>query len=306
MNLKSAIKGIINTAPPRAQAVVLFVTCAALFSSSHAIMKHLTTDLHPFVVAFFRNGLAFMTFVPWLLQSGMGGLKTERFGMHFVRATVNAAAIMLWTTALSIMPLADATALSLTGPLFMTIGAMLFLGEDVSSKRWTALVFGLAGGLIIIRPGFETVSIGAILVIFRAISQSISKLMAKSLSRTDDTATIVAYVTLLMTPISLVPALFYWQWPGPVELAWLAAAAVVAVGGNICMVQAYKLSDVTAVEPIMFTRLVWAALIGYFVFAEIPDFWMWGGAVLIVASTTYLSRPDKDKAGTKTNSSLSN
>ncbi len=142
---------------------------------------------------------------------------------------------------------------------------------------------------MILRPGFVEISLGAFLVLFTAFSVSGSKLIAKSLSRTDPTTTIVAYLTLTMMPITLVAALFVWRWPSATELAWLAGIGLFGTIGHLCFIKAYTFADVSAVEPITFTRLIWAALIGYLAFAELPDMWVWIGGGMIVAATSYIA-----------------
>jgi len=285
-----------TTSPPGAAgtmgtltAVLTVVFAAALFASSHASVKYLTQDLHPFLVAFWRTLFSFLPFVPWIMRNGIGAMRTTRPGFHMLRAGVNASTVILWFFGLSLMPLADATALSLTGPLFAMMGAALFLGESVGPRRWSALVFGLCGALVIIRPGFETVSLGAVFVLLRGVSQGVNKVMMKSLTRTDDPGVIVAYALLLMIPIALVPSLFFWQWPSIEDYVILALAGALSALGNIMLVRGYKAIDVSLLEPITFTRLVWAALIGYLVFAEFPDYWTWIGGNMIVAATSFIA-----------------
>ncbi len=269
--------------------VALIVIGSAFFASMHAGVRFVSAQIHPFEIAFFRNVFGFLVFTPMLMRSGLMLLHTRRLGAHVGRGAINSFSMLAWFTALSLIPLADATALALAGPLFVTLGAMVFLGETVRLRRWIALGIGAAGTLVIIRPGFEEVSLGALLVLFTAFSVSGSKLIAKSLARTDPTATIVAYLTLIMMPITLIAALFVWTWPSLVQLAWLAAIGVLGSSGHLCFVKAYKFADVSAVEPITFTRLIWAALIGYLVFAEFPDLWVWIGGGMIVAATSYIA-----------------
>ena len=169
--------------------------------------------MHPFVIAFWRNLFALLPFLPWIARNGLRSMYTNRIGFHFLRAFANAASMIFWFSALSMMALADATALSMVGPLFAMMFAGFFLSERIESQRWWALALGMAGALVIIRPGFEAVGLGAILVLLRGVAQGINKVMAKSLTRTEDSGVIVAYLLILATPITLVPALFYWQWP---------------------------------------------------------------------------------------------
>ena len=274
---------------PVISGIALIVIGSAFFASMHAGVRFVSATVHPFEIAFFRNVFGFLVFTPMLARSGLMLLHTRRIGAHIGRGAINSCSMLAWFSALSLMPLADATALALTGPLFVTLGAMFFLGETVRARRWIALGVGALGTIVIIRPGFEEVGVGTLLVLFTAFSVSGSKLIAKSLTRTDPTVTIVAYLTLTMMPITLVAALFVWRWPSLGELAWLAAIGAVGSCGHLCFIKAYTFADVSAVEPITFTRLIWAALIGYLVFAEAPDLGIWFGAGMIVAATSYIA-----------------
>lgn len=280
------------SAYPVASAVILMVISAGFFSGQHGVVRYLylSADIHPLEMVFFRNLFGFAIFIPWLVTNGFGAMATQRFGTHVVRACANMGSLMAYFTALSLVPLADATALFLSVPLFVCLGAVLFLGERLGRARWIALAFGVAGALVIIRPGFEAIGAGTSLVIIAATFAASTRLLAKSLSRTDSPPAIVAYVTLIMTPVTLVPAAFVWTSPNLWELAWLVAIGVFGSLGQLSAVKAYTLVDVSFAEPMVFTRLLWAALIGYFVFAEIPGLWTWIGGALIVIATTIIAR----------------
>ena len=163
--------------------------------------------------------------------------------------------MLSWFTALTLMPVADATSLSLMGPVFVALLAMMFLGERVGPRRWLGIGLAVAGGLIIIRPGFAEIGAGTWLILFSAVAVSSSKLMAKVLSGTESVATIVALLTFLMVPITLVPALFVWQTPALEQLVFLALIGVLGTIGHLLFVQAYKLADISLVEPAIFTRM---------------------------------------------------
>ena len=261
-----------------------------LFTASHGMVRHIGTGLHPFEIAFFSNLFSALFYVPWFLKVGLSPLKTTKIKFHFMRAFFNVTALITWYTALSLTPLADAVALALAGPLFVTVGAMLFLGERIRMRRWLALGVGVSGALVIIRPGFEAVSIGLMFVLVSAVFSAGTKLFAKHLSRTDSAVTCSAYVAILQTPISFGFALFVWQTPNFEQLAWLAAIGISVALAHICMVQAFRNIDVSALEPFVFTRLIWAALIGFLVFTEFPGFWTWIGAAIIVTASTYIAR----------------
>ena len=292
MNLFAAIRRP-ATATPAARAVALMVTAAAFLAVMHGLVRYLSSDLHPFEIAFFRNLFGFLFFVPWLVRHGLAMLATRRIGTHTVRALLNSASMLGWFMALSLIPLADATALSLTGPLYVMAGAVLFLGEAVGRWRWFALLFGAAGALVIIRPGFQAVELGVILAVGAPCFAATAKLMAKRLTLTESPVTITAYLALLMTPITLIPALFVWRMPGWEELGVLFLAGMFGSIGHLSFVRAYAIVDISLVEPVVFTRMLWAALIGYLAFAESPDVWIWAGAAMIVGATTIIAHGER-------------
>jgi drug/metabolite transporter (DMT)-like permease len=278
--------------PPPLAGFMMVVLAAALFASMHNAIRFVTVveGIHPFEAAFFRNLAGMIVFIPFLMKHGLRVFRTQRIGMHLGRAGMNTVSMLAWFTALSLMPVADATALSLIGPVFVALLAIMFLGERVGPRRWFGIGLAIAGGLIIIRPGFAEVSLGTGLILFAAVIVSGSKLMAKVLSGTESAATIVALLTFIMVPTTLVPALFVWQTPTLEQLGFLVMIGVFGTIGHLLFVQAYKMADISMVEPAIFTRMIWAALIGLVLFSEFPDLWTWIGGGVIVIGTTYIAR----------------
>lgn len=276
--------------PPQLRGVLLAIAASAFFASMHNAIRWVTNDLHPFQVAFFRNLFGVLFLLPWFGALGISTLRTKRLGAHALRATVNAASMLAWFTALSLIPVAEATSLALVGPIFVAGGAISFLGERITRRRWLGIGIAIAGALVIIRPGMSSLGAATWLVLAATICVSISKLIAKALARTDSTPAIVAYLTFFMMPITLIPALFVWRWPSLRLLGLLALIGTFGSTGHLLFIRAYKLADVSLVEPVMFTRMAWAALIGWLLFAELPDGWTWIGAAIIVVGTTYLAR----------------
>lgn len=274
---------------PTATGIVLVVAASAFFACMHASVRYVAADMHPWEVGFFRNLFGFLVFAPVMMRSGIALLRTDRLMLHVVRGSLNGVSMLCWFYALAVMPLAEATSVSLTGPLFVTLGAIFFLGEKVRARRWFALGAGVVGTLIIIRPGIEEISDGALLVLASGLLVAGSKMIAKTLARTDGTMTIVAYLSLIMTIVTFIPAMFVWRTPTLVELGWLALIGVLGSIGHLLVIRAYKYADVSAVEPVTFSRLVFAALAGYLVFGEIPDIWIWVGGGIIVAATSYIA-----------------
>lgn len=287
---------------PALVAAGFMVLAGAFFAAMHGTVRLISFELHPFVIAFFRNVFGFLVLVPLLVKGGLVLFRTHRFGLHLARAGVNSLSMLTWFTALSLIPLADATALNLTGPLFVTLGAMVAFGERVGVWRWTALGLGVVGALMVIRPGFEEVSLGALLTVTGTALAAISKLCAKSLTRTDDTTAIAFYVQFLMAPITLVPALFVWQTPNLEQLLILMIIGALGGVGHLFAVKAYAIADISFSEPLVFTRMVWATIFGYVAFSEVPDLWTWLGAITIIAATTIISyreRKSRQTAGLK-------
>ncbi|NBB82656.1 MAG: EamA family transporter [Alphaproteobacteria bacterium] len=271
------------------QGALLMTGAAVAFSGMIGLLRLATDALHPFEVAFFRNlfGLGFM--LPWLLRTRFDGLRTARIGLHALRAGTGLVAMLLWFLALSLMPLGEAVALSFTTPLFVTIGAALVLGEVVRARRITATVVGFLGMLVIVRPGVEAVQPAALLVVVSAMFAAASALMVKSLSRTDYGNTIVTWMVVFLTPMSLIPALFVWQGPDPTTLAVLVGVAGLGTTGHLLFTRAMAKADISAVLPFEYLRLPLVALIGYLAFGEVIDAWSWLGAAIIIASTLYIA-----------------
>ena len=286
---------------PFAGAVLLMVFSVTFFTVSHGAVRGVGSTIHPFEIAFFTSLFSFFIYLPWLVRSGFKPLRTTKLRWHIVRAFINAGAVATWYMALTVTPLADATALGLTGPLFVTLGGILFIGEPAQLRRWTGLGVGLLGALVIVRPGFEAFSIGFLYVFVSVIMSSGSRIFAKLLTRWDSPGTIGALVALLQIPITLIMAAPYWQWPDLTQWGLLAAIGLLVGGAHFTMAAAYSRADVGALEPLNFMRLIIAALIGFFIFSEVPDLWTWIGGAVIITATSYIARREAVKSpGLKT------
>ena len=275
---------------PVLTSVALMVIGSGLLSSQHAIIRHMSSDISGIESTFFRNIFGLVTLAPWLLRAGFAGLRTKRFGTHFVRAAANSLSNAVFFTALATVPLANATALNLMIPLFVCVGAAMFLRERIDGGRWLAVAIGLAGALVIVRPGVDAVSIGTLLVLASTIFAAVTRLMAKSLASTDSSRAIVAWGAILMTPVTLVPAAYVWVWPQGWEWLFMFAIGALGVIGQVAFVRAYALADISFAEPMVFTRLLWAAGIGLLWFGEFPDLWTWVGGAMIVVGVSLMAR----------------
>ncbi|MDF2095564.1 DMT family transporter [Aquibaculum arenosum] len=289
--------GIFDRFPPAALrpsapiAAALYMSAAAFgFSLMNVAIREAAQELSPLQVAFLRNFFAALTLMPWLVAGGFSALRTTRLKTYFWRAAVGLCAMMMWFTSLALLPLADAVALNFTVPLFATVGAALFLDEIVRARRWMATLVGFAGVLVILRPGFTDLSLIMLLPIAAALFQAMGALMVKSLSRTEGAGTVVAYMNLLLTPLSLVPALFVWQWPSGYALALCAFVGFTGAISHVAFTRAYALADASAVMPFDYMRLPFSAALAYLLYTELPDLWTWVGAGIIAASAIYIGQ----------------
>jgi drug/metabolite transporter (DMT)-like permease len=246
--------------------------------------------LNPYVMAFLRYSFGAMFLLPIILRLGLyQSLHTNRIGLHISRGALHTVGIVLWFVALPLTTLAEITALGFTGPIFVTIGAALFLAEDVRLRRWIAVFVGFAGAMIIIRPGFTNIHIGVICILVSTPIFSASNLISKALARTDSANTIVIWQNIVIVIFGAPFAIWFWQTPSWTDLLWFVAAGLCGTLGHLCQQRGYQLADITLLQPIGFLSLIWNTLLGYFLFFQQPDFWTFVGAAVIFGSAMYIS-----------------
>jgi len=261
---------------------------ALAFSTMHSAIKHVGGEMHAFEIAFFRVVFGFVALAPIFLRDGWEPLRTTKMPLFAWRGVINAAAMLMFFYGLTITPLATAAALGFTAPIFATLMAMAVLGEVVRIRRLTAVAVGFAGALVILRPGIIEIGLGPLLIMGSSIVWAVALMLIKVLTRTESSVTITAYASIFLAPICLVAALPYWTWPSLEQLAWLFGIGVVGTVAQTSMNQALKLADASAVLPVDFSKLIWAAALGFVIFGEVPDLWTWVGGAMIFAAATYI------------------
>ncbi|MEQ8193271.1 MAG: DMT family transporter [Rhodospirillales bacterium] len=282
-----------QTRPSNGRGMFLLVFAAFAAAAMQALIRGLSRQIHPFEIAFFRSFFAFLTFSPLFLRVGLQPLKTKRLGMHFLRGLLQGGAILMTYMALKLTPLAKVASLKFTQPLFVTVLAALFLGEAVRARRITALIIGFIGAFIILRPGIADVDTGAVLVLVSALVMSVTHIIIKNLTKTESSVTLTIYMTVFITPLTLVAALPFWQAP---TLKQLFLMFLIGVFGNISQLSrahSYRFADLSALMPLEFVRLLWMAGLGFVFFGEVPDIWTWVGGIVIFASSTYIALREK-------------
>ena len=276
--------------PPNLRGILWVGLSGVVFALLNVFTLIPSQHLNPYVMAFLRYVFGAALLLPLVIRLGpYRSLRTNRVGLHITRGAIHTVGMMLWFVALPLTTLAEITALGFTGPIFVTIGAALFLGEDVRLRRWIAVAVGFAGAMIIIRPGIGDLGLGAIVILISTPIFSASNLISKALARTESAPTIVIWQHLTIVLFAFPVALWFWQTPSWVDLLSFLAAGAAGTLGHICQQNGYQLADITLLQPIGFLSLIWNTLLGYFLFFQSPDAWTFVGAAVIFASAMYIS-----------------
>lgn len=265
---------------------------AFLFSITDVIVKLLGRKFDPMELALFRYGIGMIILTPIFLKMGLENLKTKKIGLHIIRMLLAMLAqVGIFITVINI-PLADATAIFFSKPLFTTIIAVFLVSEIVSKRRWSATAIGFLGVIIMVRPGDGSMNLIALVGVAAALTFAIANVLIRVLSKTEPPNRILFYYHIGGIIVFTGPAIFVWQTPIGIEWVLLISVAVLTTIGMTCFVRAFSIGEANAVGPIEYVRLIYAAIFGYFVFSEIPSLWTGVGAILIIASAIYIARDE--------------
>jgi drug/metabolite transporter (DMT)-like permease len=259
------------------------------FSTMHVLIRYLSGALDPIQIAFFRNFFGLVVFLPWFLRYGLAPLRTNQLKLHALRAVLNVCAMFAFFSALGMTPVAQVTALGFSAPIFAAVLSVVILGEVFRLRRWAATLCGFLGTLVTLRPGFAEIDLGSLLTLFSALLWGCTLIVIKVLTRTDSAITITSYMNILLTLLSLGPALLVWRMPEGAQWLWLLAIGVLGTLSQVAITQSLKEADTGAVMPFDFFKLVWVAVMGYLFFGETPGLFVWLGGALIFASATYIA-----------------
>ncbi len=275
------------------------VLSGLIFATFSAIIRSLSSDLHAAETAFIRYLFGFLLVLPIFLGSRRSELRTRRPVLHVSRGVIHGCGVMLWFYAIGQITLAEVTALAFTSPVWATIGAFLILHEQVRLRRVVAVLMGLLGALIVLfnlpssfeelSSNFSALGLGQLAILISAPLFACSKIMTKRLTETESPTAIVAWLSLTVTLALAIPAMLVWKWPTPEEWFWLAVVAALATSAHICMTRAWQAADLSVTQPVEFLQLVWASLIGIYMFGETPTIGVWVGGAVIIGSATYIA-----------------
>ena len=273
---------------------LLLVLLGGLFITTLTwIVRSVADDINPLQAGFMRYAFGTLLLLPMAFKFKATDLAPRLVGGHIIRSIVHAISVLLWFYAVTKISLADLTALSFTAPVFITIGAFLFLGETFSYRRLGGIVTAFIGAVIILRPGVEAISLGAIAILISAPFQAASTLIGKHLAPRTSTYAMVFYLSLFVTLTSLIPTLFVWNLPSLNTCVLTFGAAVLATCAHFCWTKSFQIADLSFTQPGMYFTLIWAVAIGFFIYDERPDVWSGAGAAIIIAATAYIAARER-------------
>lgn len=268
------------------------------FSLMAVAVRELLRTMASFEILFLRSLVSFVLVLAVLPRFGLAVLRTRRFGLHVVRNVLHFGGQYAWVYAIAMLPLATVFAIEFTMPVWAAVLAMLVLGERLNRGRTVMLVLGLAGILIILRPGFGIVQPAALVMLAGSFAFASTMIATKRLSENDSALAVLFYMSAIQLPLGLIPALPGWVAPTLTDVPWTVAVGGAALSAHYCMTRAVRIADAMLVIPIDFLRLPLIAVVGMLFYREPLEMPILLGAALIFAGTYYSIRRESRKLGT--------
>jgi drug/metabolite transporter (DMT)-like permease len=273
--------------PDNLKGIVLLMLASIVFSLMALMIKLLGQRLHITQILLVRQiGMVIMV-APAILRNFPGSLRTARPGLQLMRVMFALVAMLFGFTAVIHMPLADATAIFFAKSFFVTVFAVFFLAEIVGVYRWSAVLIGFVGVMIMLQPGTDNFSIYGLASLVGAAGAAAVMILLRLLSRSDSSDTIMTYGALGVGLVMIVPGIYFWQQPTASEWLLLAAVAVVSYFGQKCNIFAYKHGEASLLASLDYVRLLWATLFGFLIFDQLPGMSTWFGAVIVVTAAIF-------------------
>lgn len=278
------------SAPSRPVVGMFWMFAAGLsFVVMTALVKSLGSTMDPIQAAFLRYVLGLVFLLPALRSILATRLSKRDLSLFGLRGVIHGVAVMLWFYAMTRIPLAEVTAMNYMTPVYVTLGAALFLGEKLAFRRLAAILVALIGVLIILRPGFREVSSGHLAMLGTALTLGGSYLLAKLLVRDIPPSVVVAHLSIWVT-LALIPfAIAVWSPPTLRDIGVLFLVASFATAGHYFMTLALQAAPVAVTQPVTFLQLIWATIVGALVFHESVDIWVVAGGTLILTAVSFIS-----------------
>jgi drug/metabolite transporter (DMT)-like permease len=269
------------------------LSAVLLFASQDTLSKILVVDYSPFEIAWFRYGVNTLVLLPFLLRSRGAALRTALPKVQAARSFVVLASAIVFMTGLEFLPVADATAINFVAPLLVTALSIPLLGEKVGIRRWTAVVIGFVGMLVIVQPGGGAFQLASFLPAVSASFWALALILTRRLGAVDPGLTTLTYSTVFPAVALTVMMPFVWRTPTLEALVWMVAIGVISVTAQYLMILGYSKRPASALAPLSYAQLIWATMYGYLVFDHIPSPLTWLGAAIVVASGLYVLRRER-------------
>lgn len=271
------------------RAILLMVGSLVFFAVMDAVIKELGGRYSTMQMMFFRSLFAFIPLGFLILRSGsIQALKVHSIAGHVIRSLVGVTAMFCFFHAYANMPLADVVAISFAAPVFVVALSVPLLGEKVGPRRWAAVLVGFLGVLVMINPGPGLLNSHAVIPLIGTLFFALAMIVMRKLSRTESSASVVFTFTLFCTVISGLALPFVWITPDLLDLAALISIGLLGGVGQILMTSAFKHADVAVVAPFEYTAMLWASLLGFFIWGEVPGLNIWVGVAIVMASGLFI------------------
>lgn len=270
-------------APSIPKAAFWMVLSIASFLTMSVAGRATTAELNVFQVLELRSVIGFFILLPLVMMSGgFAAMRTRRPLAHIARNVIHYTGQAAWLYALTLIPLAVLISIEFTTPIWTAILAVSFLGEKLSRPRLAAIVLGLIGVVVIVRPGVGSIDPGHLVVLGAAVCFGISLVLVKSLTRTDSVVRIIFWMLVIQSAVGLVPALYEWRNPSLALWPWIFIIAFTGMSSHFCLARALVYADATIISPMDFLRVPLSALVGWLLYSEQIDIFTAGGALLIL------------------------
>jgi drug/metabolite transporter (DMT)-like permease len=286
--------------PPTTRAMLWAAAAGSFFSLLNALMRALALSIDPFQAQFLRYFMGLLVLLPIVWHHGFAAYRPRHIGGQFVRGAAHTIGLALWFAALPKIPLADMTAIGFTTPIFIMIGARLAFHEPMRWERWLATVAGLCGVLIVVGPKLSaSAGLYHLVMLASAPVFAASFLITKALTRYETTGTILVWQSISVAALSLPLALLSWQSIGAWQWAGFALSGLLGSAGHYCLTRSFTRADISATQSVKFLDLVWAAFLGFVLFADVPSSTTLLGGGLICAATVWLARRESHGASAR-------
>jgi drug/metabolite transporter (DMT)-like permease len=282
--------------PPNVQGALWLVSGGFIFTCNGVMIRLMSEEVESVQTAFFRAFFSVLMLMPLMASGRVRPWHSKRIHGHFWRTFMGTVSMVLGFYAVSMLPLADATALGFSQPLFSVCVAALIVGEKVRWRRWSATIVGFVGVLVMVRPGAGSLQPGALVALANALTVALSILLVKRLSDSETPLMILTQFAIWSTLLLAIPAIWVWRWPS--AWGWVLAVGVSASAtiGQYFWVQAFKAGEMSAVAPFEYLRLPFAVFMGWLVFGQMPEIWTYVGAAIVIASALYIAQREAQLA----------